>query len=239
MAGNTGDNSIKEGKVYYDIKFSAVVPDTDNKVHLIINVEAQKDEPIEYPLIKRAIYYVSRMISAQKNAVFVNREYGKIRKVYSIWIQMNVRDESEANSITKFSIGKKCVTGSSKEKEQDYDLMAVVMMRLGKPELSEDNRILRLLDTLLSAEKPPDEKKNILETDFNIPMTEEMDEEVNIMCNLGEGIREKTTIQSIAALMDSMKIDAEEAMRLLKVKPENQEVYKKQVEGLINQMAVV
>lgn len=35
---NTEDNSVKEGKVFYDIKFSAVVPDTKEPVQLFINV---------------------------------------------------------------------------------------------------------------------------------------------------------------------------------------------------------
>ena len=59
---NTEDNSIKEGKVFYDIKFSAVVPDSKEPVQLFINVEAQKSDKTPYPLIKRALYYVSRMI---------------------------------------------------------------------------------------------------------------------------------------------------------------------------------
>ena len=51
--------------------------------------------------------------------------------------------------------------------------------------------ILRLLDVLLSAETKLDAKKTILEKDFDIPMTVAMSEEANIMCNLGEGIREQ------------------------------------------------
>ena len=47
---NTEDSSIKEGKVFYDIKFSAVVPDSKEPVQLFINVEAQKDDNTPYPL---------------------------------------------------------------------------------------------------------------------------------------------------------------------------------------------
>ena len=35
-------------------------------------------------------------------------------------------------------------------------------------------------------------KQDLLEKDFKIPMTEKMREEANIMCNLGEGLVEKT-----------------------------------------------
>ena len=44
------------------------------------------EEYSSYPLTKRAIYYCSRMISAQHGPIFTKSEYGKIRKVYSIWI---------------------------------------------------------------------------------------------------------------------------------------------------------
>ena len=55
-------------------------------IRLIINVEAQTAFNPGYPLTKRAIYYCSRMISAQHGPIFTKSEYGKIRKVYSIWI---------------------------------------------------------------------------------------------------------------------------------------------------------
>lgn len=64
------------------------------------------------------------------------------------------------------------------------------MLRLGPADEANDKPILRLLDVLLSAETKPDEKKAILEKDFDIPMTKLMSEVANIMCNLGEGIRE-------------------------------------------------
>lgn len=40
---NTEDVSIKEGKVFYDLRFSAIAPGTNESVHLIVNVEAQKE----------------------------------------------------------------------------------------------------------------------------------------------------------------------------------------------------
>ena len=47
------------------------------------------------------------------------------------------------------------------------------------------------------------------------------------MSNLGEGIREKAEINTkteiIINLMDSMKISAEESMKLIKIKPEEYE----------------
>lgn len=233
---NTEDVSIKEGKVLYDIKFSAIVPDSEEPVQLIINVEAQKDDNTPYPLIKRAIYYVSRMISAQKKTVFTGKHYEKIRKVYSIWIQMNV-GEGKGNTITKYRINEEHVIGNVSEKESDYDLLTVLMLRLGSAADATEKSILRLLDVLLSANTKPAEKKAILEKDFDIPMTASMSEEANVMCNLGEGIREQSEInantKSIINLMDSMNVDVMKAMELLKINPRDFEVYKKNVDNML------
>ena len=202
---NSEDNSIREGKVYYDIRFSARVPGTKEPVRLIINLEAQKSSKTPYPIIKRAIYYVSRMISSQKNRIFMKSHYEKVRKVCSIWIQMNV-DEDMANTITEYSIAEKNIVGSVKEKKTDYDLLSVVMLRLGNADQAKNEPILRLLDVLLSREKQPEEKKEILERDFDIPMTVEMKEEVQVMCNLGEGIYEQAEKEKAVAVAKKMLV---------------------------------
>ena len=40
----------------------------------IVNVEAQKDEPSAYKIVNRAIFYVSRLISSQKERDFANMD---------------------------------------------------------------------------------------------------------------------------------------------------------------------
>lgn len=231
---NVEDTSIKEGSVYYDIRFSAIVPDTKEPVQLIINIEAQKDDKTGYPIIKRAVYYVSRMISAQKNTIFFKSHYEKIRKVYSIWIQMNV-DEEKSNTITRYRIAEEQVIGNVPEEESNYDLLTVMMLRLGSAEQAVDKPILRLLNVLLSAETKPKDKKMILEKDFNIPMSTSISKEANVMCNLGEGIREKafeqafeqatqeTRIDTVINLMKSLKLSAEEAISAMGVPDEDRE----------------
>ena len=62
----------------------------DGLSQIIINVEAQKDEPDGYGILNRAIFYVSRMISSQKERDFVNSNYDDIKRVYSIWVCMNM-----------------------------------------------------------------------------------------------------------------------------------------------------
>ena len=69
--------SPTEGSVLFDIYFDAAVPNTDETVKLIINVEAQAEFHPSYPLLKRGIYHCARLLSAQKNTVFTKSHYEK------------------------------------------------------------------------------------------------------------------------------------------------------------------
>ena len=229
---NTEDSSIKEGKIFYDIRFTAVAPGTKEPIPLIINIEAQNRSKKKYPVIKRAIYYGGRMISAQKNTVFTGSHYEKIRKVYSIWILTGV-SKNESNTMTAYQIAEKRLVGSVSEKRGNYDLLTIVMLRLGTPDKADVGSILRLLDVLLSSELPPAEKKAILAKDFDVPMTTRLNEEVNEMCNLSEGIREKAekkglkigeekgakraTLENALSLMKSLKMSAEDVLNAMSV----------------------
>ena len=82
----TEDKTQQEGTVFYDIRFTAIAPDSKKPIKLIINIEAQNDFHPGYPLLKRAIFYCSRLISGQYGTVFTKAHYEKIQKVYSIWI---------------------------------------------------------------------------------------------------------------------------------------------------------
>ena len=90
---NTENEEIKEGLVRFDIVFYVRMPSIDGRKdglsQIIINVEAQKDEPKGYEILNRAIFYVSRLISSQKERDFENSSYDDIKRVYSIWVCMN------------------------------------------------------------------------------------------------------------------------------------------------------
>ena len=85
---NTESQEINEGLARFDIVF--YVRTKDGLSQIIINVEAQKDEPGEYEILNRAIFYVSRLVSSQKERDFENSRYDDIKRVYSIWVCMNI-----------------------------------------------------------------------------------------------------------------------------------------------------
>ncbi len=187
LAGfNTEEQEINEGLVRFDIVF--YVRMKDGLSQIIVNVEAQKDEPEKYEILNRAVFYVSRLISSQKERDFENSNYDDIKCVYSIWLCMNM----EENSMSHIHLIKEDVIGSYDWKGR-LDLFHIVMIGLAKelPDHGDPYELHRLLGALLSQELTADEKLSIIEKEYDIPIEENMREDVSVMCNLSEGIEEK------------------------------------------------
>lgn len=187
---NTEDSSLKEGTVTYDIRFRAFVPKSEDIIELIINIEAQNNYYPGYPLIKRGIYYCSRMISSQYGTIFSESHYDKIKKVYSIWICTNP-PKKRMNTIMRYRICEDSIYGSAPENHENYDLMSVIMFCLGKSDDENSCGAINLLNTLMSSDIKAEDKKNILENDFKIEITKELESEVSVMCNVSVGILEE------------------------------------------------
>ena len=183
---NTEDSSITEQTITYDIRFTAIVPDTKEIVELLINVEAQKKDE-GYPLEKRVIYYLSRLISGQYGTVFKHSHYEKIQKVYSIWFCGGAPNYKK-NTISGISMRNDAIFGNVSLNHEAVDLMQGVIVNLGEAEEKVDSDILNLMNTLLSSKVSETEKKRVMQEDFNIIMTEELESEVSDMCNLSQGI---------------------------------------------------
>ena len=183
---NTENGEVNEGLIRFDIVF--YVRTKDGLSQIIINVEAQKDEPGEYEILNRAIFYVSRLVSSQKERDFENSSYNDIKRVYSIWICMNM----EENTMSHIHLTKEDLIGSY-EWKGNLDLINIVMIGLAKelPEHDETYELHRLLGALLSQELTVDEKLSIIGNEYDIPIEENMRKDVSAMCNLGEGIEEK------------------------------------------------
>ena len=189
---NTENSEINEGLVRFDIIF--YVRMRDGLSQIIVNVEAQKDEPTEYNILNREIFYVCRMISSQKERDFVNTNYDDIKRVVSIWICMNM----DENSMNHYHIANDVLLGNQKWEGKE-DLISIVLLGLSKelPEHDESLELHRLLGTLLSKSLTQNEKLNIIEKEYDIPVEEEFRKDVSIMCNLSQGIVDDTKIEMI------------------------------------------
>ena len=185
---NTENAEINEGLVRFDIIF--YVRMKNGLSQIIVNIEAQKDEPTEYKILNRAIFYVSRLISSQKERDFVNTNYDDIKQVFSIWICMNMDDNSLSHiHLTKDELLKPC------NWKGNLDLLNIVLIGITNeiPEHDEKYEMHRLIGTLLSGELKEQEKLDIIEHEYNIPISQEFREDVRIMCNLSTGIEERAT----------------------------------------------
>ena len=228
VGSDTEDNSHKEGLVRYDLVFDARVPKTGEVIRLIINVEIQVDVNPGYPLITRVIYYLSRLISRQKGTVFTKSDYGKIRKVYSIWICPDPSKENR-NSIAEYGIAQLKAIGKVDEPVENYDKMRGIVISLNDDGMDNRTDIIRLLSTLLSTTETVERRKQILEGEFNIPMTKEIEEEMQDMCNFGSAIQsygEQTgQVKLILSTMRKHGWDVEKTMDFMDVEKKDRPLF--------------
>ena len=130
---NSENVEINEGMVRFDIVF--YVRMKDGLAQIIVNIEAQKDEPTEYHILNRAIFYVCRLVSSQKERDFSNTNYDDIKSVHSIWICMNMPE----NSMDYFHLTNKKVLGSY-HWEGKQDMLNIVLIGLAKELPKQDEK---------------------------------------------------------------------------------------------------
>ena len=189
---NTESNIPGEGRIVYDIKFSAFIPNKDEKIKLIVNLEAQQKFSTPYDLVTRGVLYTCRMISEQLGREFEigkNNSYDDIKKVYSIWICMDT-PQDVANSITEFKMTKNSIYGTFK-REARYDLQSVIFICLGKAARQTENELIGMLDTLLASDIDVRTKEITLSEKYKLNLRETYEGTVDFMCNLSQGILER------------------------------------------------
>ena len=134
--------------------------------------------------------------------------------------------------------------GEATDPVRNYDLLSIIMLCLGGPDGENYDGVLRMLDVLLSNETSEAEKRKILQDDYDIQMTQIMEREVSVMCNLSKGVMEKglakgraegvaeNTLTSIKNLMETLGLSLETAMAALKVLEAERPKYAKQLDAL-------
>lgn len=196
-------------------------------------MEAQNAFKPPYPLESRMIYYLGRLLSRQHDTEFKNDEYGKLKKVYSIWICTNVTGKFR-NMINIYPIADKHIEGHAKWNQKDYELMTGIMNGIDTRQPAAGHGLLRMLGILLSDQISAENKKAILTREFGIRMSEQLNKEMTHMCNLSEGVFahgiEQASYQCIRNLMKNSKLSIDEAMNTLEISKDDQPKYKKWIE---------
>ena len=192
ITGDSTESRIPgEGTISYDIRFRVYVPGQGRRemVKLLMNVEAQKKFYLKYRIVTRGIFYGARMLSEQLDREFIDSEYGKLKKVYSIWICMNAPLHI-GNALTEYWIGKRDIIGTMPEKKKNYDKLSVIIICLNEKSREKGGELHGFLNTLLSPGMNAARKKEVLLRDYGVEMEQEMGEELKQMCNLSEAIEE-------------------------------------------------
>ena len=153
---------------------------------------------------------------------------------------MNPPQQRE-NTITRYRLVEEHLVGDAMEPVRNYDLLSIIILCLGGPAGGNYDGVLWMLDVLLSNETSEAEKRKILHDDYDIPMTQTMEKEVSVMCNLSKGIREKGVAESMAKgraegladgilssiknLVKNMGVSVEQAMSVLEIPEAERQKY--------------
>jgi hypothetical protein len=196
---NTENSEINEGLVRFDIIF--YVRMKAGLTQIIVNVETQQKNPTEYNILNRAIFYVCRMVSSQKERDFVKTNYDDIKRVVSIWICLNMKE----NSMNHYHLTNDVLLGNQKWEGKE-DMISIVLLGLSNelPEHDEKYELHRLLGALLSKSLTQNEKLNIIGNEYDIPLEDEFRKELGSMCNLSQGIVEDTERETTERIIMSM-----------------------------------
>lgn len=154
----------------------------------LVGMNSENEEINEGLIRFDIVFYVSRLISSQKERDFENTNYNDIKKVYSIWVCMNMSE----NSMSHIHLTQENIIGRYKWKGK-LDLINIVMIGLGTvlPDYDKTYELHRLLGALLSDKLSSDEKLDIMEKEYDIPIEEDLRKDVSEMCNLSQGIKEQ------------------------------------------------
>lgn len=186
----TEDAVPGEGSLFYDIRFEIYLNDCQEKI--LINIEAQKttnSSSLGYNIENRIIFYISRMVSAQKNVEFSNSDYDNIKAVRSIWICMDAKDTED--SINRICLNTENIYGKEVELK-DLDKMQAVIIRLRKNDNAQKskNTLIALLEELIRVEDV-NKKKMVLKDEYGFVLNKDIERKVNKMCNVSELVFER------------------------------------------------
>ena len=177
---NTEDNVPGEGVIFYDIRFN--ITKGKKRIKVLINIEAQATTSVSrlgYHIENRMTYYLSRMISAQKEQEFFGSDYDKIKEVISIWICMDARKNED--SIIEYQLRPEVKFGENIHPEEINLLKGILIkIRGGKNMTQSKNKLIEMLEYVI-ADHSVEEKKNYLKNECGVEMTKELERKVEAM----------------------------------------------------------
>lgn len=224
---NNEDVILGEGTLYYDVRFFLDIHDSHIEVRLYMDIEAQNDVNPGYPIVTKGIVYSSRMISQQYGTEYDYKSYGKLKKVYSIWIMPQAAKYMDG-TVNTYQINEKQLIGNYHEDIENYDKMSIILIYLSSQhelevKYAKHDEVLTPLSLLLTNNiKEASKKKEIMERDYDFQFNEGLKEGIKDMCNLSDGIElmaiERTTKKVTAEVTEKVTEEVTKKNNLLHVK---------------------
>ncbi|MCI8665535.1 MAG: hypothetical protein HFG82_02560 [Dorea sp.] len=84
-----------------------------------------------YPIEKRGLYYLARRLSSQLSLALEGTDYNQLSKCYSIFICRDDIPQEDCYSISVYEITNTKNTASDAVARENYDLMTLVVIKLG------------------------------------------------------------------------------------------------------------
>ena len=162
-------NDLNREAVFFDILFHVLLPDSEQFIPIIVNVESQADYRPGYDILNRAVFYTGCLVADQKDSVFEKDKYNDLLKVCSIWVCTNP-PRSLANTIVSYSLKQENVLGNCPD--HPLDKVQIVLVHMGTENDDNYTGIMPLLDACLSKTSTK-ERQNAITKQYHVTLNTE------------------------------------------------------------------
>ena len=175
---NTELPTPDDSSIRMDMHVELTVPVNGESIKIDLNIEGQSRLDPRYGFEQRAVYYAATLIHAQKPVHFSNDDYGKLRKVYSIWFILTPRRD-QRNSIFSTRLANRPIGPyNATAREPDFDYLQFVTVNIGGGD-DYPGTDLGLINTLFGKNVPPGERVRRIGEVYNIREAYGLSEGVN------------------------------------------------------------
>jgi hypothetical protein len=219
----TEDSTMREGVTNFDIRTTLRLPGTEEGVLVEVDVESQNDEAkLTYPLSKRMVYYIGRMLSIQGESIVVNKHYERLRRVMGIWI-VSKPYAAKRGTITHVHFVADDIIGSANYDQSEFALADIYIVSLNDKEPGTSEGVLGMLEILFASSEVigTDEKMRRLEGEYGIILSEETRTRMETMDSLSGAIyaegMAKGEAQLVCTYMERTGATVEEALDFFRI----------------------
>ena len=148
-SGDSGEKLIRMD-IVFAVQFEMKLPDNEKitYVNMTIDFEMQKEKPIEYKLVTRAMYYAASLL---RDTLVSAEKYAGIHKVYTVWL-CDFKFLDNSRYVHKYNMFRNYYENGNYiyEKDNDADLIEVLFIELTKLTEHIQDDLAKFLDTVFN-----------------------------------------------------------------------------------------